>query len=73
MNGWVRVEDGLPEESGHVWVVTDPPCIPHRVILVQYADGHIRPWREADNEEYPFYGRVTHWHPLAVPEPPAGE
>lgn len=69
MSEWVRVEEGLPDRGGHVWVVT--ALCPREAVLAQYDDFFTWPWRDAQIHDCRFYGKVTHWHPLTVPEPPA--
>jgi len=72
-DGWVRVEDGLPERDGFVWVA-EPPF--ERVYLAQWRNAEWpRCWRsEIDvTDWYEGWRNITHWRYADVPEPPTGE
>ncbi len=55
--GWISVEDGLPEQYDHVFV-TDKTLVGSAF----YQDGSFV------NESVEFKAKITHWMPL--PQPP---
>lgn len=54
---WIRVEDGLPTETGHYWIK-----IPGRPVEVGFFKVSLK--------EFSGYPTVTHWMKRSVPEPP---
>jgi hypothetical protein len=66
MNEWTRVEDGLPERDGWVWVMCEDG-----VTLSEYKEdyyGRDNAFLNAYEDGY-IIG-VTHWRYADVPEPP---
>jgi len=61
-NGWISVEDELPNKPGLYLVATSE----HGVGLITWSMGDVTPrWLDSDREQF---SGVTHWMPL--PEPP---
>lgn len=58
-NRWVRVEDGLPELNVEV-IVYSPKYKGFRIDVVKDFDGGVQF----------FYGHITHWQYITLPEPP---
>ena len=77
MDGWIKIEDRLPDNVGEYIVYAQDENSPHGegiwyeniVTLAEYAFGEWT-WHENGNE-YDISGIVTHWMPL--PEPPRME
>ena len=75
-DGWVKVEDGLPEIGQRVIAYNNTrdmymcvKCVTFNKESISYKDGHRDSWLEYithNNLAMPF--RATHWHPL--PSPP---
>lgn len=77
MDGWIKIEDRLPDKDGNYIVYAQDENSPHDegiwyeniVILAEYAFGE---WTWDENGiEWDISGIVTHWMPL--PEPPRME
>ena len=67
-NGWIRVEDGLPEAGQETWVYALPPDGWKSEPVVE-KDLYVgtRGW----DANRLFY-TITHWMPYTKPEPPVG-
>lgn len=77
MDGWISVEDKLPDEDGeYIVYAQDESSLPNEgiwyenVVVVAYYRFDEWTWYEDDNE-YDITDIVTHWMPL--PEPPRME
>lgn len=77
MDGWISVEDKLPDEDGeYIVYAQDESSLPNEgiwyenVVVVAYYRFDEWTWYEDDND-YDITDIVTHWMPL--PEPPRME
>lgn len=64
MGQWVKVEDRLPADTEFVWIYSE-----HGVHLGWVSPYKGRLWLLRDDEET-LEDNITHWHPLAQPQPP---
>ena len=77
MDGWISVEDKLPDEDGeYIVYAQDESSLPNEgiwyenVVVVAYYRFDEWTWYE-DGNDYDITDIVTHWMPL--PEPPRME
>lgn len=67
--GWISVEDRLPEDIDKVLVYLDGPYDHGRRVAISYC--HEGQWLSIEGGSWPDMPKPTHWQPL--PQPPKNE
>lgn len=64
-NGWIPVEDRLPDEGEICWIFTKYECIG-----IAYWNGFTESFEDEGGLSIVPAGWVTHWQPVVKPEAP---